>query len=87
MRVSAFATVRLIVMLRRIWQSLERRNEIEQTRLAMEQDRMALEYPKWSQAGRKLPSNPRKAEITVADVAEWNKNYKAQHPEFEDDER
>lgn len=83
MRIGAFAIARLVIVLRRIWQSLESIKEIESGRLALERDRMALDYPKWSQAGMKLPANPKKAEISVADVAEWNKNYKAKNFDYE----
>lgn len=84
MHIGAFSFLRLLVMLRRVWKSLEDIKDIQQSRLSIEQDRMALDYPKWSLAGRKIPSNPRKAEFAVADVTEWNKNYRIQHPDEDD---
>ncbi len=83
MRLGTFAFFRLLIMLRRIWQSIDKLADIEQARLAIEQDRMALDYPKWSMAGRKIPSNPRKTEISVAEVSDWNKRWREQHPDEE----
>ena len=84
MKVSAFTTLRLIVMLRRIWQSLEKANAIQMEMLKLKRDEMALIYPKWAQAGGRVPPKTGKlAEIATADVDDWNKNWRFTHPDLE----
>lgn len=85
MRIGAFAFVRLIVMLRRIWQTLNNLEEIERDRLSLEKDRLALDHPAWSRAGGKMPSTNKRAEIGAVDVADLNKNWHLQHPNYEED--
>ena len=83
MRVGAFAFLRLIIMLRRIWQSVDRLAEIEQARLDLEKDRMAIQYPKWS--GGRLPSATKKTTISVAGVDDLNKGWRERNPYEKED--
>jgi hypothetical protein len=59
-----FPEIRLLAMLRRIAKAIERSNELTQ-------ERMKFDYPQW----RERPK-PRKAEISVPTVEQWNKNYR-----------
>lgn len=76
MRLGAFAITRLIIMLRRLWKSVDKLAEIEQSRLNLELDRMAMDYPKWHQAGGRVPDSSKKVEIGVVSVEDLNKKYK-----------
>lgn len=44
---AAFALLRALVFLRRIWTELKISNEIAESRLNLERDRLGLEFPKW----------------------------------------
>lgn len=81
MKIGSFATVRFIVMLRRLWKSVDKLADIEQKRYDLELDRMMMDHPKWVQAGGKPPSKPRLAEFAVAKVEDWNDRYKRENGE------
>lgn len=79
MRLGALASVRLLVMLRRIWKSIDKLAEIEQSRLQLERDRLSLQYPAWGKAGGKVPKAPRLTEIGRATIESQNKRYLETH--------
>lgn len=85
MQIGALAFTRLIVMLRRLWKSVDRLTVIEYDRLQLEKERLALDHPEWRRAGSMLPNakKARKVEITTADTEQLNKKWKEQHGEFE----
>jgi hypothetical protein len=85
MRIGAFSFLRLVVMLRRIWVSLDRLEDIEEKRLELERQQTSLEYPGWRRAGNKFPDpkNAKPVEIGVVDVEDLNNNWKSQHPDWD----
>jgi hypothetical protein len=68
-------------MLRRLWKSVDRLADIEQARLDLDRERMSMQFPKWEQAGRKLPENKLKTTIGHVNVEDLNKKYALNHPE------
>jgi len=76
MRIGAFAFLRLIVMLRRIWVSLDSISSTQKELLDLEQRRLSLEHPTWTSVG----SAPKKAVISKVEVEDLNKNWRMRHP-------
>ena len=63
-------TLQLLVMLRRIWKSLERIGNIQQARLDFEMSQVAK------------PRSPKLAQIGRATVEDLNRSYRDRHPEI-----
>lgn len=76
---NALALVRVLVMLRRIWKSIDKANEIAQARLDLEKERLAMEHPSWYKAGRKIPQKGKLTQLGVAEVDTLNQRYRDTH--------
>jgi len=68
---SLLSNVRLLIMLRRVWKALERGNDIAQARLDFDME----------QAGLGPKKVPKKTQISVATVEDFEKNWIEKHPE------
>lgn len=69
MQIGAYAFVRLLISLRRIWKSLDRIADAQETMMRIESRRFHLDYPE------RLEKIPRKTEMGVVDVADLNKKW------------
>lgn len=72
MQIGAMATARLLIMLRRIWKSIDRLADIEHEWVALEKERLKLEYPLYGAP----PKERKKTEIGVAELEDLNKRWK-----------
>lgn len=81
---TVFQGLRAWVILKRIAKALEESNKIAQAALDLDKERMAMEHPKWYQAGGKVPDAPKLTIISKASIDEWNERFREQHPEFDD---
>ncbi|MGH7184550.1 MAG: hypothetical protein ACREJN_21605 [Nitrospiraceae bacterium] len=58
-------------MLRRIHTEIGKSNEIATSRLNLERDRLAMEYPQWYKAGGRIPTH-KKVKVEYATIEDWN---------------
>jgi len=83
--VVGFALLRSIVLLRKINKTLVVSNEIAKARYDLERDRLALDHPEWYKSGGKMPTPVRKVHFDSADPSEWDRRYKEQNPNAEEE--